>query len=305
MESLQETDMVNLIWDIQLLRYHGVAALMFLLWDTIISWGDEVQYIWLQSRLSPTKWVYLFTRYFGLLVQARLVSVNLSLILDTLSVEDCRILYISQVVFSGVLFICIQAIFMLRVYAFFIRDRRVAYAMITLLVAEAAAMPALLYKTVPNDTGMLCMMPIDTRDLIFFCVSAILPQLFVLGFTITRFLSGRSAGWGRIPIVARLVSDHITLVSIILVWVIVGIYLWSVKTVYGYIAYYWLLSIISVAGCRIVINMHKLTNRRHAQQQARVQASQLTTCIFEVLSLQLTDSLEVNYNMYSIATQLE
>lgn len=213
----------------------------------------------------------------------------MSLILDTLSVRDCRILYVSQSVFGSVLFICIQAIFMLRVYAFFIRDRHVAYTMITLLVSQVAALPAVLYHTVPNDTGMLCMMPIDTRELICFGVLALLPQLFVLGFTITRFLSGRRAGWGRIPVVARLVSDHITLVSIILVWVSVGIYMWSIKPVYGYIAYYWLLSLIPVAGCRIVINMQKLANHKHMQQQAS-SSLQLTTCIFDVLSLQqLTD----------------
>jgi len=64
MEKLQETDFVNLVWDVQLLRYHAgahnlnklglanvrkppaVGALVFLLWDIVITWGDEVQYIW-------------------------------------------------------------------------------------------------------------------------------------------------------------------------------------------------------------------------------------------------------------------
>ena len=87
-----------------------------------------------QSRLSPTKWVFLFTRYFGLFVQLsvislksfinplmwghpylrRLLSVNLSLMMDGLSVDVCRDLYISQVVFGGILLACIQAILMLR-----------------------------------------------------------------------------------------------------------------------------------------------------------------------------------------------
>ena len=44
----------------------------------------------------------------------RLLSINLSLILEDLSVDVCRELYISQVVFGGVLFACIQAILMLR-----------------------------------------------------------------------------------------------------------------------------------------------------------------------------------------------
>jgi hypothetical protein len=34
-----------------------------------------------QSRLSPTKWVFLFTRYFGIFVQASVIPLNLLLIL--------------------------------------------------------------------------------------------------------------------------------------------------------------------------------------------------------------------------------
>ncbi|KAF8806838.1 hypothetical protein BYT27DRAFT_6610649 [Phlegmacium glaucopus] len=215
MESLQEADIVNLIWEVQLQRYHGVGALVFLLWDIIITWGDEVQYIWPQSRSSPTKWVYLFTRYFGLMAQARLVSVNMSLILDTFSVDICRELYVSQVVAGGVLMACIQVVLMLRVYALCIQDRRVAYAMTALLIAEVGSMPGIIHTTIPNDIGMLCMMPITTQHIVLFGVSVILPQLLVLGLTIAKFRSGLRAGWGNIPIVSRLVRDDIILVSVI------------------------------------------------------------------------------------------
>jgi len=291
MSILQGTDTVtvNFIWDIELLRYHE-ASLAFLVWDTVITWADEVQYIWPQPRLSPTKWIFLFTRYFGLLAQARLVSVNLSLILDALSVDVCRELYISQVAFGGILLACIQAILMLRVYALYIQDHRVAYTMIAILVAELASMPAIIYEAVPKDTGMLCMKPITARDMILFGVSAIFPQLLVLGLTIIRFLWGLRAGWGRIPIVSHLVRDHIILVSVILIWVILGVCMTNVKTVYGYIVYYWLLSIIPSAGCRIVI---RLANSKHGRQLGRVEPSsslQLTTCIFDVLSLPCSNS---------------
>jgi len=255
-----------------------------------------------QSRSSPTKWVFLFTRYFGLFVQARLLSVNLSLVLDELSVDICRELYICQVVFGGLLLACIQAILMLRVYALYIKDRRIAYAMIALLVAEVGSMPGIIYKTIPTDVGLLCMKPIDARDIVLFGVSAILPQLFVLGLTITRFLSGLRAGWGRIPVVSRLVQDDIILVSFILIWAILGVCLTSVKNVYGYIVYYWLLSIIPSAGCRIVISMQKVADTsKHAapRQQAEASSSdsslELTTCLFDVLSLNRcdrTDQLE-------------
>ena len=52
-------------------------------------------------------------------------------------------------------------------------------------------------------------------SLLLFSVSAILPQLVVVGLTIKRFISGLRAGWGRIPIVSRLVRDDVILVSVI------------------------------------------------------------------------------------------
>lgn len=112
--QLSYAENISLVWQSQIVRYTGgmylsfwnlwfllnssfsgfsyaVSALVFLLWDIIITFGDEVQYIWpwvslqnytihflinlaqwylSQSRRSPTKWVFLFTRYFGVLAQA-------------------------------------------------------------------------------------------------------------------------------------------------------------------------------------------------------------------------------------------
>lgn len=42
-----------------------------------------------------------------------------------------------------------------------------------------------------------------------------IPQLMVVGLTIMKYISGRKAGWGKIPIVGCLVRDDIILVSII------------------------------------------------------------------------------------------
>lgn len=183
----------------------------------------------------------------------RLVSVNMSLILGACSVDICRRLYIYQVVFGGVLMACIQAVLMLRgivisklqssyrllfyivAYALYIRDRRIAYTMAALLIAEVGSIPALIRATIPKDIGTICMKTITVRDIVLFglvlflchknnvilrfpllcSVSAVLPQLLVLGLTVTKFLSGLRAGWGETPVVSRLVRDDVIQVSII------------------------------------------------------------------------------------------
>ena len=54
------------------------------------------------------------------------------------------------------------------VYALYIQDRRIAYGMMALLVAEVGSLPGIIYKTVPNDVGVLCMNPIDAQNITFF-----------------------------------------------------------------------------------------------------------------------------------------
>ncbi|KAF8202569.1 hypothetical protein BJ912DRAFT_920915 [Pholiota molesta] len=107
---------------------------------------------------------------------------------------------------------CIQALLMLRVYALYTQDRRIAIAMATLLVAELGSMPATIHLTLPDAVGNMCMKPITIRDIA--CL-AILPQIIVLGLTVVKFLSGLRAGWGKIPIVSRLVRDDLILVTVI------------------------------------------------------------------------------------------
>lgn len=83
---------------------------------------------------------------------------------------------------------CIQTILMLRgsraertevklthlprslfaVYALYIQDRRVAYAMLALLVAELGSMPGAIALTMPKDTGNMCMKPVKMRDIALF-----------------------------------------------------------------------------------------------------------------------------------------
>lgn len=103
--------------------------------------------------------------------------------------------YISQVMFSGILMACLQCVLMVRgschyfstkfkltgyvcflrlpfsprtVYALFSQDRRVALAMISLLAAEVGSMPGMIHMTMPTAAGNMCMNPITVRDIALF-----------------------------------------------------------------------------------------------------------------------------------------
>ena len=184
----------------------------------------------------------------------RLLSVNLSLVLDALSVDTCRDLYISQVAFGGLLLACIQAILMLR--GIVLTTIQVSYVWFTLHHSLCSLYPRPPYRIcddsitrswtwitawnhLQNNPEWYWTVMYEAhqrsrhhtfRVSLFnalsaeawlhaashlFSVSAILPQLLVLGLTIKRFISGLRAGWGRIPIVSRLVRDDIILVSVI------------------------------------------------------------------------------------------
>lgn len=54
------------------------------------------------------------------------------------------------------------------VYALFGQDRRVAFAMISLLTAEVGSMPGIIHMTIPTAAGNMCMNPITSRDIALF-----------------------------------------------------------------------------------------------------------------------------------------
>ncbi|KDQ52714.1 hypothetical protein JAAARDRAFT_198061 [Jaapia argillacea MUCL 33604] len=55
--------------DALMINYSALSSIAFLVWDLLLTFDDEVTYIWPQPKRSPSKWLFLFTRYYSLVCQ--------------------------------------------------------------------------------------------------------------------------------------------------------------------------------------------------------------------------------------------
>ncbi|KAF9524406.1 hypothetical protein CPB83DRAFT_886285 [Crepidotus variabilis] len=285
------------IWLIHFVRFNGVAAFSVVAYDTLSTCFDEIQYIWTQPLKSPTKWVYLMTRYFSLLMQIQITVMTLTLTPELYDVATCRKLFYLRALSGGLLMHCIQCQLMLRAYALFIHARRIAVAFIAFFVAEVAAGPTLIHfadevsLAQTGSNGMLCIRKIRILDLWLFGVSCTGPHLIIIGVTIFKFLKELPAGWGRIPIVLRVVKDDVSLVLLIISLVTSISIAARFNSMYAYVGFNWLIALVPSMSCRNILSMQKLRLsgclRGHPNQACSCQPSrapQLTSFVFESLS---------------------
>lgn len=74
---------------------YSIAWTALMIWDVFALFPEEVRHIWF-ARLTPTKVVYLMTRYGTLLFQVSVVALNIS----TISVGKLLVLLATSFFFS-------------------------------------------------------------------------------------------------------------------------------------------------------------------------------------------------------------
>ncbi|KIM39392.1 hypothetical protein M413DRAFT_198673 [Hebeloma cylindrosporum] len=104
-------------------NYWSCAALITLIWDWAISLEDEVQYIW-KSPSMTNKWVYLVSRYLGIISQVVDSAIILSNGCKPVPKEICRTWMSFENASSMILFAIIEFIQCLRVYAFYNKNAK-------------------------------------------------------------------------------------------------------------------------------------------------------------------------------------
>ncbi|KAF8991433.1 hypothetical protein BDQ17DRAFT_1433096 [Cyathus striatus] len=272
---------------VQHMKYLLTAILAFLLWDIAITFDDEVRYIWHLHRGSPTKWVFLITRYLAVFILSLVVSLNipLALTLEQMNPSICHRIFIVVRIGIGILLSFVQALLMTRAYALCFRNRGVAVGMGALLIVQIPMIPIAVYLSLPSEYAVACVQVARPRTAVILVVFALLPFLIILGFTITKYYTGLKAGWGNIPIVSRLVKDDIMLVAGLVSWGLMTVLLSNFSSsVYGHIALYWILALAPSSVCRVVINMQRFGCIGAGMPPYSQQYPQFTTYLTEDLS---------------------
>ncbi|KAF8555840.1 hypothetical protein OG21DRAFT_1483543 [Imleria badia] len=101
------------------------AALTLVIWDTLLTLGDEVECIWSGSGRAHIKWIYLFSRWFGLLNQIGIqIWHHFLTAYVPVPVSTCEAYFLSEAATFQFLQLCLDAVLILRIWAVYQRHRR-------------------------------------------------------------------------------------------------------------------------------------------------------------------------------------
>ncbi|KAI0295174.1 hypothetical protein B0F90DRAFT_1919443 [Multifurca ochricompacta] len=269
----------------------SVAALTFLVWDILITLDQEVDAVWSKPNKFYSKWLFLFVRYFAVVMQIALLFTGTQLALNFHYTEsDCIKWYIFQEVGTQLLIAAVEFILLIRrmlippsfihpspnysyisleVHALYDRNRNLTATLFFLFFVENIAMIVTLIKVVSGVRfDATCTVIHSPPTLLIFAVAFVAFETLLFILTLFKFIVALRNGWGRTPVVYLLVRDGtwafvLIFVSLLLktpatLCVNAGFYLGEGNSSNAAIAFPWLLSIEAFAGARIVLNLHTL-----------------------------------------------
>ncbi|KDQ53235.1 hypothetical protein JAAARDRAFT_39614 [Jaapia argillacea MUCL 33604] len=118
------SDLAKAMLETQQVNYCSLSSIAFLIWDICITFGDEVNYIWRQSNRSPTKWLFLFTRYVSVVGQMIRFLRSLGFFwTPPIPGSTCHPWFVVQSLWTALLVTAVELIFGVRVYALYQSSR--------------------------------------------------------------------------------------------------------------------------------------------------------------------------------------
>ncbi|KAJ8593003.1 hypothetical protein M405DRAFT_635378 [Rhizopogon salebrosus TDB-379] len=240
-------------------QYHIVSSFTFLLWDIMITSQNEIEYIWSKPWNSFFKWLYFYLRYFGLATQIFHLFTAPYLNSGNASKSNCFIWYVYAAVLSQLHTTAVEIILAVRVYALFNRSRRIAILLGLLMILEYIMLVFMVCKYLPGVViKPYCILSEPPPESVYHITVIMGTQTTLLGLTLMKHSLAKRAGWGRTPLVSLLIRDGTTayfIICVIFFFIVSFCKLHEERSVMGF---FWLISIISSCGCRLIINTQHL-----------------------------------------------
>ncbi|KAJ6517467.1 hypothetical protein C8R47DRAFT_1255082 [Mycena vitilis] len=167
-------ELLLLIQDAKTTSYFAVAALAFLIYDHILSLDHEIEFVWKNKRKTLASYVYLWNRYFTLIITCINTSV-LVRVIDTDTAYDSQIYTQFEGVSSTLIVATVDVILLLRVWILFGKSRSLFYFMVPLMIVEIGVMFFIAAFTIQTANKYVHVGPILPG-----CFSLTVPKLFTV-----------------------------------------------------------------------------------------------------------------------------
>jgi len=246
--------------DILIANYAAVAFVMILLYDYVLTFGEEVEFIWKQ-KISVGSILFLFNRYMPMidLVIAMNSYTNRAIQQDKFCLPWVRIDVWITVLCVGI----IDVLLLLRTWALWGRSRTILICLSVLLVAciLAASGTSLYYSLTVVEFPSLnnirsCLYTIPNINIIYGSyVSSILFDSTVMILTLIKAVPARQPN-GLTPLITQLLKDGVQYFVIIFLTAIVNMIMVNLAppapSATLSILY---LVMASTLGCRLILNL--------------------------------------------------
>ncbi|KAI0787233.1 hypothetical protein BC629DRAFT_1515776 [Irpex lacteus] len=185
-----------------------IAALCFLVWDVFITTDQEVEHIWL-TPFQPLKLLYLFTRYYSVIVLMYVLNVG---------VLSCHGWIVVEAVSAVLLEISIEILLMLRIYAIYTGNKLTIRALLPAFVAQVTIMIVSLSISLPRImTSPHCVEADFPVTIIAYSITSIVFESFLFGLAMFRYWTAHSQGWQQVTLFQVLIRDNMWTFLIIFV----------------------------------------------------------------------------------------
>ncbi|KAH9931616.1 uncharacterized protein BXZ73DRAFT_47168, partial [Epithele typhae] len=228
----------------------GVAALALLAWDIVTTMDDEVSLIWPSAWTVP-KVLYLFVRYYSLIALRCPTHRGME------GVVPCVPWLIFEIMSASAIEAVVQVIMILRTHAIYMGSPKALRAMVVGFVVEIVLMTISFGLSIPHFVGGFYCKAADLPVMmVLYSTASIVYETFLLGMMLLGVLRGEKDGYASATLLDVLVRDGtITFVGIFMVMLLNTVLFTLAPTTLVTLGIPWVLSILGVAGPRLILNL--------------------------------------------------
>ncbi|KDQ53247.1 hypothetical protein JAAARDRAFT_39629 [Jaapia argillacea MUCL 33604] len=264
------SDLVKAILETQQVNYCSLSSLAFLIWDVCITFGDEVNYIWRQSNRSPTKWLFLFTRYVSLVGQIIRFLRSLGFFLTPpLPRSTCLPWFTVTNLWGGLLITAVELIFGIRVYALYQSSRWIRNLLLFIFAGNFLFLIITLAVMIPKLQYSANCFPLTNADsskfLRIWTVIPVSVQTVLMLLTLIKAIPSIRRSIRKTPLILVVARDGTWAYILISVFILYdGIFFNFLSQLPRSLILSWFMTVLSFSSCRLILNIAKLRDRESA-----------------------------------------
>ncbi|KAH8081343.1 hypothetical protein BXZ70DRAFT_959912 [Cristinia sonorae] len=239
-----------------------IAAVTVLTYDILISLADEVELVW-KRQWTIAKVMYLVARYIPWFFELALIAINAGGTTGLFyTPTDCKRWLAVQAVILQLVITTVDVVLLLRVSALYDRNIKLMAVLSLLFCGEVAYLCYVLSVVTPllklNAHCFVTGSPVIFIN--FWIVSLIFETLLFL-LTLWKFLRAAWDGWGSRPVMQQFVTDGTWAYTLVFVVMLINSMFYKfVHSPLAGICFNWLLTTLSFAGSRLILNPRKRSN---------------------------------------------